>query len=112
MYLCFLMQVFNQLIHPFLDFPCEDFDSGSVLIIIPDLSQGKDESCQISLLFTTPSCSFTRATMALSGNDNIIVISVVFSLVAAVAVVLRFYARSLKHMRLGADDYTILPALV
>lgn len=50
--------------------------------------------------------------MALSGNDNIIVISVVFSVVAVVAVALRLYARSLKRMRLGADDYTILPALV
>ena len=50
--------------------------------------------------------------MAVSGNDNIIIISVVFSLVAIVAVALRLYARRLKRQSLGADDYTILPALV
>jgi hypothetical protein len=50
--------------------------------------------------------------MAPSGNDNIIIISAVFSLLAIVAVVLRFYARHARHVPFGADDYVILPAVV
>ena len=50
--------------------------------------------------------------MALSGNDNIIIVSAIFSLLAIIAVVLRFYARHVRHIPFGADDYVILPAVV
>ena len=50
--------------------------------------------------------------MGLSGNANIVIISVVFSAVAISAVSLRFHARRLKRVSFGADDYCIVPALV
>lgn len=50
-------------------------------------------------------------TMGLSLTVNIVIISIVFSLVAITAVVLRFYCRRLKRVQLGLDDYCILPAL-
>lgn len=51
--------------------------------------------------------------MSLSqGNVGVIILATVFSLLAIVAVGLRFQARKLKRSRLGVDDYLILPALV
>lgn len=50
--------------------------------------------------------------MGQSGNAIIVTISIVFSVVAITAVALRFRARQVKKMRLGADDYLILPATV
>lgn len=42
----------------------------------------------------------------------VIVICTVFPFLAAVAVGLRFYARRVNAIRLKADDWIILPALV
>ena len=50
--------------------------------------------------------------MGLSWNVNIIIISCVFSALAFVSVSLRFYGKSLKRARFGADESLILPALV
>ena len=50
--------------------------------------------------------------MGLSRNINIITISCVFSVLAFISVSLRFYCRSLKRARCGADESLILPALV
>ncbi|OTA99907.1 hypothetical protein M426DRAFT_27043 [Hypoxylon sp. CI-4A] len=50
--------------------------------------------------------------MALLGSTNIIIISVVFSLLALLAVGLRFRARTLQRAGFGIDDYMILPGLL
>ena len=50
--------------------------------------------------------------MGLSCNVNIIIISCVFSALAFISVSLRFYGKSLKRTRFGADVSLILPALV
>ncbi|KAL8744572.1 MAG: hypothetical protein Q9184_007984 [Pyrenodesmia sp. 2 TL-2023] len=49
--------------------------------------------------------------MGLSLRENIVVISIFFSVLATTAVFLRLYARRVKGVRFGLDDYTILPAL-
>ena len=41
-----------------------------------------------------------------------IIVSIVFPLLATLAVALRLYARRCKSLRLGPDDYVILVALV
>jgi len=46
------------------------------------------------------------------GPTIIIIVSVVFSVLAALAVALRFYARRVKGLRHGADNYVLLPAPV
>ena len=50
--------------------------------------------------------------MGVSLPTNIIIISIIFSLVAIAAVALRFYSRRIKRASLGLDDYFIIPALV
>lgn len=45
-------------------------------------------------------------------GPTIIIAGVVFSVLAALAVALRFYARRIKGLCQGADDYVLLPALV
>lgn len=50
--------------------------------------------------------------MVRSRNTIIVIISIVFSVVAVTAVALRFRARRIKKLKIGADDYLILPALV
>lgn len=50
--------------------------------------------------------------MVLSRNTNIIIISAVFSVLAIVAVLMRFRARMLQRVGFQADDYLIIPGLV
>ena len=45
-------------------------------------------------------------------SKTVIIVSIVFPLLAILAVVLRLYARRCKSLRLGPDDYVILVALV
>ncbi len=51
-------------------------------------------------------------TMGLSLSTNIVIISIVFSALAALVVFMRFRARVLQGVKFGIDDYTILPAAV
>ena len=49
----------------------------------------------------------------LTGHSNaVIAVNSVFPFLAALTVVLRLYARTLKTSRLKSSDYTILAALV
>ena len=59
-------------------------------------------------------CSAHRniATMALSLSTNIVIISITFSVLAVIAVLLRFRARCLQKAKLEIDDFMILPGLV
>ncbi|KAI9163943.1 hypothetical protein HJFPF1_05577 [Paramyrothecium foliicola] len=50
--------------------------------------------------------------MALPQSTNIIIISLVFSFLAIIAISLRYQARRVRKARLGADDYLILPGLL
>ena len=50
--------------------------------------------------------------MALSQAADVIVLMAVFSILPIVAVVLRFYARSLQPTKLAWDDWLIIPGLV
>jgi len=50
--------------------------------------------------------------MAQSGSTEIVIISIVFSVLATVAVVMRFGARFKQKAGIRADDYLILPGLV
>lgn len=50
--------------------------------------------------------------MALSIGTNVVIISIVFSISAIISVFLRFRARLGQRAQLGADDYTVVPALV
>lgn len=45
-------------------------------------------------------------------SKTIIVVNGILPSLAVLAVILRLYARRLKHLSLRADDYTILGALV
>lgn len=55
--------------------------------------------------------SFTLVKMGLSLSVNVVIISIVFSLLAIVAVALRFKSRRIKRASFGPDDYCIIPAL-
>ena len=59
--------------------------------------------------FTTESSSVD---LDANQGPSIIIVSVIFSCLAALAVALRFYARRIKGLSLGLDDYVLLPALV
>lgn len=50
--------------------------------------------------------------MGLTLNTNIIIISVVFSAAALLAVCLRFYARTRQHAGFDLDDFLMVPAAV
>lgn len=50
--------------------------------------------------------------MALSLSTNITIVCAVFTVLPIIAVVLRFWARAVRHSGLSADDYLILPGLV
>ena len=45
-------------------------------------------------------------------SAEVVVLSIVFPVLSIVAVALRLYSRRLKKLRLQADDYIIIPALV
>jgi hypothetical protein len=50
--------------------------------------------------------------MALSLSTNIAIVCAVFTALPIVAVLLRFWARTINHNGLAADDYLIIPGLV
>ncbi|KAM7190177.1 hypothetical protein V8F33_009654 [Rhypophila sp. PSN 637] len=50
--------------------------------------------------------------MAIPLSTNIVIISIVFSSLAVLAVFLRFRARYLQKVKLGLDDYLIVPGLI
>ncbi|KAI0867199.1 hypothetical protein GGS24DRAFT_411578 [Hypoxylon argillaceum] len=50
--------------------------------------------------------------MAAGLGTDVIIISVVFSTLAIVAVLLRLRARVLQHAKLGPDDYLIVPGMI
>jgi len=50
--------------------------------------------------------------MAISGNTSIVIASLILSVLAIIAVVLRFWARRTKGIEIGLDNYFILPAVV
>lgn len=50
--------------------------------------------------------------MALNLSTNIVIVTVVFSVLAIVAVIFRFIARVKQGATLALDDYFIIPALV
>ena len=50
--------------------------------------------------------------MLSNASRAVVIVSSIFSLVATLAVVLRFYARRLKLQPFQADDYLVLLALV
>ncbi|KAK4041921.1 hypothetical protein C8A01DRAFT_34028 [Parachaetomium inaequale] len=50
--------------------------------------------------------------MAVSLSTNIAIVCAVFTALPIIAVVLRFWARTIKHNGLAADDYLILPGLL
>ena len=45
-------------------------------------------------------------------NSVIIELSIIFSIIAIASVIFRFEARRIKRLKLGADDWTVLAALV
>ena len=51
-------------------------------------------------------------TMPYNQKPLILGLSIAFPVVATAAVILRFEARRVKRLRFGADDWTILAALV
>lgn len=53
-----------------------------------------------------------QLTMAESIGTNVVIISILFSILAIISVFLRFRARLAQRAQLGADDYTVVPALV
>lgn len=48
--------------------------------------------------------------MALSTGTNVVIISVVFSLLAIALVFVRFQSRTYQRVGFGVDDYLIVPA--
>jgi hypothetical protein len=50
--------------------------------------------------------------MALAGSTNIAIISVVFSALALIAVLMRFRARALQQAKYALDDWLIIPGMV
>lgn len=50
--------------------------------------------------------------MALSLSTNIVIVCAVFIALPIIAVVLRFWARAVRHNGLSGDDYLILPGLL
>lgn len=50
--------------------------------------------------------------MALSTGTNVVIISIVFSVVAIALVLVRFYSRAAQRTAFGVDDYLIIPALL
>lgn len=50
--------------------------------------------------------------MALSLSTNIVIVTIVFSVLAIAAVTFRFIARIKQGTNLALDDYFIIPALV
>ena len=57
------------------------------------------------------SAGYAQATVVESAG-KMYALAAVLSVLAIVAVILRFYARSVKQTALSWDDYAILPALV
>lgn len=50
--------------------------------------------------------------MALSTGTNVVIISIVFSLLAMALVLVRFQSRTSQRVAVGVDDYLIVPATV
>ena len=50
--------------------------------------------------------------MAQDGQTVILALSIAFPLLALASVILRFESRRIKHLKLEADDWTVLTALV
>lgn len=50
--------------------------------------------------------------MALSIGTNVVIISILFSLLAITLVLVRFHSRRAQRVALGIDDYLIIPAIL
>lgn len=48
--------------------------------------------------------------MALSIGTNVVIISIIFSVLAIALVLVRFYSRKAQRVPFGIDDYLIIPA--
>ena len=65
------------------------------------------------VLFSHIVLIFFRHLLAMADSAGMMyALATVLSVLAIVAVILRFYARRVKHIALSWDDYAILPALV
>ena len=82
----------------------------------PDSYQRAHQELSTFSLVTPPSHNFGSVSQHLlimaDSAGMMYALATVFSILAIVAIMLRFYARRIKQTALAWDDYVILPALV